>query len=82
MSQPVLTVRNLSVIDHAARTGPSMAVDGVSFALRQGEVLAVVGESGCGKTKTAEAIMGLLPVDTWEVQADAIELDGVNLSTL
>jgi peptide/nickel transport system ATP-binding protein len=79
MSQPVLTVRNLSV-SIRGNTTPPKAVDGVSFALRQGEVLAVVGESGCGKTKTAEALMGLLPTDTWDVQADAIELDGAILS--
>jgi len=78
MSKPVLTVRNLRVSIRSQDKG-AMAVDGVSFALRQGEVLAVVGESGCGKTKTAESILGLLPTDTWDVQAEAIELDGVSL---
>jgi peptide/nickel transport system ATP-binding protein len=66
----VLEVRDLSVT-FAGRVGVfaglfgkkpvlSRAVDGVSFEVRRGEVLAIAGESGCGKTTTARAIMGLL----------------------
>ena len=41
--------------------GWTKAVDGISFSVMRGEVFAVVGESGCGKTTTAQAVMGLIP---------------------
>ena len=53
----VLEVRDLSV---AVDDGPQL-VTGVSFALRPGRVLGLVGESGCGKTMTARSLLGLLP---------------------
>ena len=81
MNPYALTVQNLNVSN--GRQGQATSVvDHVSFQLRDGEVLAIVGESGCGKTKTAEAIMGLLPRDRWKVQADAIELGDSDLATL
>jgi peptide/nickel transport system ATP-binding protein len=46
------------------------AVDGVSLAVRSGEVLALVGESGCGKTTLARMLLGLLPPSTGEVRID------------
>jgi ABC-type dipeptide/oligopeptide/nickel transport system ATPase component len=81
MNPYALTVQNLTVSN--CRHGQAISVvDRVSLKLRDGEVLAIVGESGCGKTKTAEAIMGLLPRDQWNVQADAIELGDSDLATL
>lgn len=41
--------------------GWTKAVDGISFQIKRGEVFAIVGESGCGKTTTAQAVMGLTP---------------------
>lgn len=56
----VLNIDNL-VVDIRTAHGDVHAVRGVSFAVHAGEALALVGESGCGKTMTALAVMGLLP---------------------
>ena len=45
----------------ATVAGVVKAVDGVTFQIRRGEIFALVGESGCGKTTTAQAILGLTP---------------------
>ncbi|MFJ5728130.1 dipeptide/oligopeptide/nickel ABC transporter permease/ATP-binding protein [Streptomyces paradoxus] len=58
--QPVLSVENLA-IGFDRRYGGVDVVDGISFEVHPGEVLGLVGESGCGKSLTALAVMGLLP---------------------
>jgi peptide/nickel transport system ATP-binding protein len=60
MTAPVLELRDLSVT-LATDRGPLRPVDGVSLAVPPGRTLAVVGESGCGKSVTALSVMGLLP---------------------
>jgi peptide/nickel transport system ATP-binding protein len=81
VSTPVLSVQELTV---TLRLGGQTltAVDGISFDMRPGEVLALVGESGCGKTKTAEALMGLIPPALGSVRARRIDLAGKNLAAL
>jgi peptide/nickel transport system ATP-binding protein len=61
------------------RGGIIKAVDDVSFVLRQGETLAVVGESGCGKSMTALSIMRLVPDPPGRIVAGRIELEGRDL---
>lgn len=64
--EPLLGVRRLSVrflLGRRARAGIVHAVTDVSFALRKGRVLALVGESGCGKSVLAAALLGLLPAN-------------------
>ncbi len=60
MSEPALSVHDL-VTSFPASRGRAAAVDGVSFDVAQGEVLALVGESGCGKSVTALSLLRLVP---------------------
>src|ERR687897_2574754 len=61
------------------RWGVVKAVDGVSFSLRQGEALGIVGESGCGKTMTALSLLRLVPRPAARIVRGAIRLEGENL---
>ncbi len=60
MSTPLLDIRKLTTC-FSSPQGIAKAVDTVSLAFMQGETLAVVGESGCGKTVLALSILGLIP---------------------
>ncbi|MBO0902274.1 ABC transporter ATP-binding protein [Jiella sp. MQZ13P-4] len=76
MHRPLLSVENLTIeIDGAG------VVDGVSFAVRPGEVLALVGESGCGKSLTSHALLGLLP-DVARLTSGRVLLGDTDLAAL
>ena len=82
MMKDLLTVNNLSV-DFAAYNGIVHAVRGVSFTVYEGETLAMVGESGCGKSVTAKAVMRLLDRSSAVVSPEsAVMYNGRNLLTL
>jgi ABC-type dipeptide/oligopeptide/nickel transport system ATPase component len=61
------------------RWGVVKAVDGVNFALRQGETLGIVGESGCGKSMTALSLLRLTPQPVARIVQGRILLQGENL---
>ena len=75
-SAPLLEVQDLRVTLATPR-GPAEALRGISFSLQRGQTLGLIGESGCGKSITALALMGLLP-DAAQV-AGSIKLDGQQL---
>ena len=71
---PVLAADDLVVI-HPARRGRNVrAVDGVRLDLAAGEIVAVVGESGCGKTTLARALVGMHPPTGGEIRVDGVPL--------
>jgi len=64
------------------RKGEVKAVDGISFYLREGETLGIVGESGCGKTVTGLSLLRLLPEPAGKITGGKIIIDGVNILEL
>ncbi len=79
-NERILEVKNLHVY-FKTYAGIVQAVRGVDFYLNRGETLAIVGESGCGKTVTVKAIMGLLPKEQAIINKDEAEINfkGENL---
>ncbi|HLF29145.1 MAG TPA: ABC transporter ATP-binding protein [Anaerolineae bacterium] len=80
MTNKVLEVKNLTV-DIEVPAGTLHAVSGIDFYVDQGETLCIVGESGCGKSITALAVMDLLPRKA-KLTADRLNLQGRDLLTL
>src|ERR1700716_630617 len=79
--QPLLEVRGMSKHfpvrgGFVGKAGVVRAVDDVSFSVAKGEVLGIVGESGCGKSTTARLIIGLIEPDAGAVRLEGEELGG------
>jgi oligopeptide/dipeptide ABC transporter ATP-binding protein len=80
MSEPLLEVSDLRV-DIPLPRGTVHAVDGVSFSVGPGEALGLVGESGCGKSMTLRAILGLLPRPAL-ISGGQVRFDGLDLVSM
>ncbi|MCL4517856.1 MAG: ABC transporter ATP-binding protein [Thaumarchaeota archaeon] len=78
---PLLEVKDLEV-SFRSYIGEIRAVRGVSFAVNPGEILGVVGESGCGKSVTMRAVTRLLPKDSGSIKNGSVNFNGVNFLNL
>ncbi len=78
MSDPILSVENLTT-SFFTDDGEVRAVDDVSFDVHKGEVLGIVGESGCGKTVTSKSILRIVPDPPGKITGGRILLDGRDL---
>ena len=75
---PLLEVEDLRVVFPGSDRRRTLAVDGVGFSVERGQTLGIVGESGCGKSVTSLAVMGLLPKGGAEVSG-AVHFEGRDL---
>ena len=78
---PILKVEDLKV-EFATYGGTVQAVRGVSFDVQPGEILAIVGESGCGKSVTCQSLMGLIPCPPGKITSGTAHLDGRDILRL
>ena len=78
MKGPVIEVTDLKTIFHT-QDGTVHAVNGLSFRLKEGELLGVVGESGCGKSVTMMSMLKLLPMPPAEIVSGSVEFEGADL---
>ncbi len=78
VTAPLLQVEGLS-IGFQTETGAVRVIEGVSFALCAGETLGLVGESGCGKSVTAQTLMRLLPMPPARIESGRILFEGEDL---
>ena len=77
-TETVLSVEDLRTY-FTTRWGTVKAVDGISFDLRRGETLGIVGESGCGKSVTMLSLMRLIPIPPGRIVTGSIVLDGEDI---
>ena len=77
-NKPLLSVRDL-IVEFTTERGIVRAIDGISFDVMHGETMGLVGESGCGKSVTSLAILGLIPSPPGRITAGSIQLNGREL---
>lgn len=80
-SEALLSVRDLE-IRFATEAGEVTVVDGVSFDVQPGEVVGIVGESGCGKSMTSLGIMRLVPTPPGWIEGGSVILDGRDITAM
>ncbi len=81
MTDPILQIKNL-ITEFDTDEGRVRAVDDVTFSVNAGETLGIVGESGCGKSVTAQSIMRLLPQPMGQIVGGQILFQGQDLVSL
>ncbi|MBL8829094.1 MAG: ABC transporter ATP-binding protein [Planctomycetaceae bacterium] len=81
LNQPLLEIVDLHTYFHSER-GVARVVDGVTFDVPRGKTVALVGESGCGKSVTSLSILRLIPSPPGEIVSGAIRFEGRDLATL
>jgi peptide/nickel transport system ATP-binding protein len=74
----LLAVRGL-LVEFATDRGPAQVLDGINLEIGAGEVVGLVGESGCGKTTLARAILGILPEGAARIRAGEVRFKGADL---
>ena len=78
MTDPILQVQDLRV-EFKTRRGKALVLNGVDFEIRSGETLCVVGESGCGKSMTALALLRLIPSPPGRISSGRVMFQGEDL---
>lgn len=82
MAETVLNVQHLQVKFRVSKTETLTAIQDVTFSVKEGETLGIVGESGCGKSVTANTILRLLPEKTTVIAGGSISFEGQDLTKL
>ena len=81
MTEPLLAIEDLRVAFHRPDGHALQAVDGIDLTVQRGRTLGIVGESGCGKSVTSLAVMGLLPKGAAEIKGQ-IRFEGKDLAAI
>ncbi|SFS65293.1 ABC transporter ATP-binding protein [Marininema halotolerans] len=81
MTKTLLEIKEFKMHFHTDK-GVVKAVDGIDLSVNEGEVVGLVGESGCGKSVTSLSVMGLVPTPPGKVEAGSIQLAGRDLTRL